>query len=179
MENLPQVETKPGMKHFWKVFIAVFVSIIVAGGGVWYYESTVAKAQKDDLNSQIALLQSQVKDLQTKTTASTAAKTVPATNSQSSSTTTPTDYLATLKTFCDDQSESGSEVKRYYYLENTDGKFGDCVIGQISGGAGGNLFTKLIDNQWTKIWSGNGFISQATVDQYKIPIEIAPKNMIQ
>jgi len=166
------------MKPIWIVLISVIVSGALVGGSAYYIEKTKANAQKDDLNSQITTLQKQVKDLQTKSTASTSATTSTATTA-ATSTAAATDYLTTLKTFCDGQHGSENELKRYYYLENTDGKFGDCTIGQINGGAGFHLFSKIIDNQWTAIWHGNGFISQALVDQYKIPAEIAPLDMIQ
>jgi flagellar basal body-associated protein FliL len=52
------------MKKIWIVLITFMVSAGLIGGGVWYYQSVKAKNNTNDLNSQIALLNTQKTDLQ-------------------------------------------------------------------------------------------------------------------
>lgn len=58
------------MSSFWKVFIGIAVTLIVAGGGTYYYMNQKLENEKSDLQSQINELNKQIEDLQaTQTTA--------------------------------------------------------------------------------------------------------------
>lgn len=162
------------MNTFWKVFIAVIASMIIAGDAVWYYENQKMNAVTNDLNSQIDLLRSQVNTIKKSPASSTNPETTTKNSSSSStnSATTQANELAAIKTFCTDLATGDNILYNYYYFENSDGKFASCSIGDQQRSTGYVILSKKIDNQWTKIWSGNGIVSQTIIDQYKIPREL-------
>jgi len=84
------------MKPIWIVVISVIVAGAIIGGGVYYYQNKKLADAKKDLNNQITALQTQVNNLKTSSSTTTA---TPST----STTTTPvaTDETAGWKTYND------------------------------------------------------------------------------
>jgi outer membrane murein-binding lipoprotein Lpp len=167
------------MKKIWIVLITFVVSAGLIGGGVYWYESAKNKNNTNDLNSQIALLNSQKSDLQNQLNAKTSTTTSSTSNS-STAAAAQTNELTNVKNACDALAKPGgvngngtnNSVQSYYYMENSDGEFADCVISD--GNTGYNSLLKKINNSWMQIWAGNGNVSQATISQYKIPQIMVP-----
>lgn len=150
----------------WIVLISIIVTAVIVGGVVYYWQYSQAKKDKDSLNSQISSLQSQINNLENPLFAGSSS----GDNSQSQ-TSASTNYLASLKTFCENNvMTAGDSVGDRCVLNNSDGIFGRCDFG-IQGGGGYLLIAKIIDNQWVKLLEGNGLPDnyQQIVDQNKIP----------
>lgn len=72
------------MSNFMKIAISIFVTIIVVGGGVYYFMNRQATDDKAGLQTQIDSLNKQVTDLKT-TTTSTATTTIPVATDETAS----------------------------------------------------------------------------------------------
>jgi hypothetical protein len=75
-----------------------------------------------------------------------------------------TNELTALRTFCQDS-------QYITYVENPNGKFGNCAITSNEGG-GGMKIAKLVNSTWTTIYEGNGAFDDNLCTQYKIPKSI-------
>jgi len=84
------------MKTIWVIVIAVFITGIITGGGVYAYQNNKAKTDQDTLKSQISTLQSQNSTLQKQIADTTSTNTTGSTTSAASA---PSDPTAGWKTY--------------------------------------------------------------------------------
>jgi len=150
------------MKKTWIVVITIIITGLIVGGLTYYFINRSAQSDKKSLETQIEELQNQVEQSQI--------------NNQESSATEEESIndLEKAKALCEADIQTGESLFTVNYIENDDGKFVDCSIGQTSGPAGHHLFGKLLGNSWTEVWSGNGEVEQSTIDKYNIPHQFIP-----
>lgn len=122
-------------------------------------------AISDVYESDVDSLQSQIDELKGEETSA---------DTESSDSATISDgTVEGAKAFCEagaKKSSEKSEVGSWEYYEDSEtGKFIECGIGMVDGPAGARIGAKFIDNQWTRIYSTQDCIDQATIDKYKIP----------
>lgn len=77
--------------------------------------------------------------------------------------------LDTLKEHC--QSNTSLTVSSVQYIEDTNGKFGNCSMTSNQGG-GGILIAVHEDEAWKTIYEGNGVFEESLCAQYKVPSAI-------
>ena len=171
-ETLKSYQTMPEPKKSGKskatlIAVAILVAII-AGGGTWYYMNYRLQNNEKDNSSQVSQLQASITTLNSQLAA---AKTTTTTTTKTTTQTAASDLIGSLKTFCQ-ASETNITVSPITYVENTNGKYGNCGISPNDGTGGGMLVAVLQNNNWVKVWEGNGILSQALCTQYKIPTKI-------
>jgi hypothetical protein len=135
--------------HIW--IIALIIVVVAAlGFGGWY----VWDKNKDDAGS----------------TDGTIATVTPTPTATPTPTPATVDYLATLRTFCENYSP-GSEVGGVQLVDNSYGTFGSCGISDPEGG-GGMLISTYTDGAWAEVWSGNGIMDASLCTEYQLPSSI-------
>jgi len=150
--------------------IAIVTGILClgfAGGGTWYVMSQKVKKaenQASDLDKRVAELEKIANEKPTVTPTPTPIVESPIKNE-----------LDELRNFCQG-TDPDTLVGLIIYYENRDGKYGRCGIGQKDSPGGVTLISKRINDKWTKIWAGNGHVSEDLIIQHKIPSEISPYN---
>lgn len=96
----------------------------------------------------------------------------PATSPTPSATTSSTkNELDKLRDFCAN-AHANTVVGTVQYIENSNGKYGYCVIGDANQESGGMMISFYQNGEWTKIFEGNGIMDQNLCTQYKIPTAI-------
>lgn len=168
----PPVETqakgnKSGKgKKFLQMFIVAIIIAAIAGGGVWYYMNNKNKTAKTANDKAISTLNANIADLNKQLAAAKTSK-----STTTTTTTTSTNDFATLNTFCLN-ADPNNEVGTIQLVENTNGKYGNCVVSQKGEPSGGMLISTYLNGKWTKIWEGNGVMEASNCTQYKIPKSI-------
>lgn len=164
-ETQPTVKPSKDKKTFNKVwyFLLTLILMAAAGFGVYYYmNNQQEKAEQANLKS-ITDLQNNVKTLNQKLSNQTS----------QTSTTTSSDSkneFDTLKIFCKG-TETDNILGPVTYVENTNGKYGLCVVGKPQS-EGAMLVAAYQNGKWVRVWAGNGIMEQSLCTKYKIPTSI-------
>ena len=173
MDNeLPiQISKKNNIKKILTYIVVIVISAGASGFGVWFFMNQNNNNDKTVLLSQIAAKESSISDLQ-KTVASqieTIAK-----GTASAITTTNTDDITTLKSFCATSSET---VGNFFYASVSSGVYGGCDMANAAGVGGSYKITKKVNNAWTLVLDGQQF-SAATLKANSIPTNfvVTPNN---
>jgi cytoskeletal protein RodZ len=169
-EALKNYQTVPEPKKQGKskaalIAVAILVAII-AGGGMWYYMNYRLQNNKKDNSSQVSQLQASITSLNSQLATAKNSKTTTTTTTQTS-----TNEITALKTFCLG-TDPNNEVGPIQYVENSNGKYGNCVVSQKNEPGGGMIISTYLNSQWTKIWEGNGIMEASDCTKYKIPTTI-------
>lgn len=164
-----KTDKKPELKKKRKIspifYVLLTVALMVTSAlAVWYYMNNQQdKSNKADQDT-IGILRSNVSDLNKQL------KNNKSTTSSAASTTTLKNELDSLRTFCKG-TESDNIVGYLQYAENTNGKFGYCVVGKQQS-EGAMLIANYSDSKWSRIWSGNGAMDLTNCTKYKLPTSI-------
>lgn len=164
---------KKGLAPIAIIIIVAVLSAGAAGGGIWYYQDQQVQKQK----TSISTLETDKKNLETEKTnleqekqkVEEQIKTLAGSNQTVTVQNNEVDQINKVCVVGKDE-----ELGLLVYVENSNGKFADCGIGQKNGPGGFHLFLKKINNVWTKIWSGNGDPTEQDIEKYKIPRQIYP-----
>ena len=159
---------KKKSKKFLKIVILIIVIAAIAGGAVWYYMNNKNQTAKKASDKTASTLNASISDLNKQLATAKASKT---TTTTTTTTQANTNYVASLKTFCLG-TNSNNEVGTIQYVENTNGRYGNCVVSQKGEPSGGMLISTYLSGKWTKIWEGNGVMAASNCTQYKIPKSI-------
>ena len=140
--------------HIWMIAIIV---VVVAGLGF-------AGWSVYDMNQDTNKTLESVGDSDSSVSSDTVTPTPTATVSEST--------LDTLRTFCQGD-DPNTVVGGVIYVENSNGTFGSCGVGNADD-VGGGMLLAVLDSQgaWAEIWSGNGIMDSDLCTQYKIPTAI-------
>ncbi|MCL5093734.1 MAG: hypothetical protein M1355_01185 [Patescibacteria group bacterium] len=132
-----------------------------AAGEVWYLMDQRAKENKKTFEVQKTELENRIANVN---------------SAKKETTTTPSkNDLEDIKSVCAQPAVSEVSLKQLAYVWNQNGEFANCSIG--GGGGGAMIILKKINDQWTKIWSGNGSMSDTEILKYKVPSTIYPHNL--
>jgi len=167
--TMPEPKSETSSKKNLLVMIAlIFIAVVVAVGGTWYYmDSRQAKAQTNN-QQQVAKLQSNITELTKKISAATTTPTVTPTPAAAQN------ELDGLNSYCATSiaADNNMTVEYTVYYQSKNGKFGECALVGKTGG-GGMTIVKYTNNNWAKIWAGNGTVDQSYCTKFGIPYKIA------
>ena len=160
------------------ILSVVFILLLgVSTGGVWYWQNSEKTKQQQENQNKVSTLETAKSNLE-KDKAELEKKveeTEKTTMSSSQGTTTASQgEIDQIKVVCIVGKDE--VLNPLVYVENDNGKFADCGIGQKNGPGGGHVFLKKINNAWTKIWEGNGDPTEQDIEKYKIPHQIYPES---
>ncbi len=102
------MEQQKNKTWFW-ILIAVILTAIIVGGGVYYFENKRATEAKNDLNNQITNLQSQIDTLKSSTATSNSSTSTNPTTSNPNTSATTADETANWQTYTN--SKYGWSIK--------------------------------------------------------------------
>jgi len=116
-QNIPQInEPIQSSKHIWITIIAVVLTAIIVGGGVYAWQKSSLQATEQSLQQQITALQNQLTDLQKPT------QPIVTTPEETQAPTQPADETVNWKTY--QNSALGFELKVPAYV-SVDKEFND------------------------------------------------------
>jgi len=148
------------MSSFWKVFVGVAVTLVVAGGGTYYYMSQKLENEKSNLQSQITELNKQIDDLQaTETT----------TDSTDDSTTTETDETAGWKTYASSNIGFSFKYPNSWILTSEQSDDSAIIFAKYADTETGGMYQGSVKDIYIKVYEASAVsLRDWLITKYKI-----------